>query len=874
MYTDKYKISIIIPVYNTENYLRSCLESVIRQNVPLECMQVIMINDGSTDNSFLIMEEYSRKYPKSFIAVNKKNEGVAATRNLGIKMAEGKYIMYLDSDDTISAGTVQGVISFFDRHYDEIDIMTYDQVSVVNGEKAARHYRYRTFTHSGVYDLNELSNAFASVTNISVVVKNLYKTNILFDENMKAHEDMFYCTHILSDKMKIGFTTDGCYEYNVNPNSAVHTTFYAYYIFEQTTSCWERLFATYSNTVPYYIQALFLNDISWKTRSYILMPYHYNKEKLQQAEARIVHLLQRVDDKIIVLHPGVDKFHQQYFLRMKGGAEDIRVAFSPAGFVALRNNHVLFYERGIELVLQKFRVAGNEIEIMAYLKSQFFSVGILPKLYMRKDGDVLIGVELGACSWDYYKAKTKTNTFYGFRMKLNINEIHSFEFLVQIDEMRIPVSYYFMPQVFFDRGRNTYFIDDHKISFLNGIFLIEEATEGDYKKHKKNIKRACWRRNKKTWAIKSIMLSLPSRRNDIWLYSDAKGVKVDNGFYQFHHDVSKVDGIKRYYITSYSRREYKEALSFRQRRRLVRRGSWRHKYLYLRAQKAITAFIEFDNYCPFNTAWYHNYMDVGTIADVIYLQHGVLHAHCPWKYSLDRVLVQKEVISTVYEKRNMVEQYLFDDEHLLQTGMPRYDYMDTNKKGSNRILYAPSWRKYLIRYENDNWAANPKKFLASDFYRETQAFLSSRRLHKLLETYDYTLDFKLHPIFETYKDYYNINTDRVCLAPSTIPNAEYKVFITDFSSFVYDFAYLKRAILYFNPDYHFFLAGMNDYRELDLPYEEAFGPFVQTAEEALDEIEKILSQNAIPAARYWERMEHLFFYKDNNQCERIYEQLK
>ena len=90
MYTDKYKISIIIPVYNTENYLRSCLESVIRQNVPLECMQVIMINDGSTDNSFLIMEEYSRKYPKSFIAVNKKNEGVAATRNLGIKMAEGK----------------------------------------------------------------------------------------------------------------------------------------------------------------------------------------------------------------------------------------------------------------------------------------------------------------------------------------------------------------------------------------------------------------------------------------------------------------------------------------------------------------------------------------------------------------------------------------------------------------------------------------------------------------------------------------------------------------------------------------------------------------------------------------------------------------
>ncbi len=873
MCTDKYEITIIIPVYNAEKTLRRCLDSVVGQDFPIESMQVILINDGSEDKSSLIMEEYKRSYPNTFLLINKENEGVSATRNLGIQKSEGRYIMYLDSDDTITTGTVSSIVSFFNDHYDEIDLMTYDQVSIIDGIESGRHYRYNTFTHTGVYDLTEFSNAFASITNISVVVKNLFDKNIFFNESLKAHEDMFYCTNILCDKMKIGFTSDGCYEYHYNSVSAVHTIFYAYYIFEQTISSWEKLFARFESNVPYYIQALFLNDISWKMRSDILMPYHYDPSQFKKAKNRILALLKKVEDLIIVLHPGVDKFHQQYFLRAKNGGEDINFSYSPAGYVATRNDEVLFFEKKIELVLQKFKVADGRIEIMAYLKSQFFSIGLIPRLFIRRNGGELVPVTIGESSWDYYKSKTKTNKFYGFRLTLDTRELESFEFLVEVNGKKVKPAYYFMPQVFFDHERTDYFKDGYKISFLNGTFLLRPSTESDYKAYKKNIKKTLWHESKKIWLIKSILLLLPRNKREIWLYSDAKGVQVDNAFYQFHHDLSQHDESKRFYITSFPRKSYRRQLSFRQRNKLVRRGSWRHKFLYLRASKVIAAFIELDNYSPFNEIWQHNYMDAGSDPDLVYLQHGVLHAHCPWKYSLDRVLVQKEVISTVYEKRNMIENYLFDEEHLLPAGMPRYDYIDQNETGSDKILFAPSWRKYLIGYEDDNWSASPKTFLASDFYRETKAFLHSKKLHDLLERYDFTLDFKLHPIFEVYKKYYQIDHERINIAPASIPATEYKIFITDFSSFVYDFAYLKRAIIYFNPDYKLFLSGMNDYRELDLPYEEAFGPFVQNAQEALVEIERLLKQGTVPDAKYMERMEGLFFYEDNNQCQRIYEAL-
>ncbi|MDO5557053.1 MAG: glycosyltransferase family 2 protein [Clostridia bacterium] len=93
------KISIIIPVYNTEKYLRKCLDSVINQNY--NNYEIIIVNDESTDGSQKIIDEYEKRYSQKIKAFFKKNEGISEARNFGVSKARGDYITFVDSDDYI-----------------------------------------------------------------------------------------------------------------------------------------------------------------------------------------------------------------------------------------------------------------------------------------------------------------------------------------------------------------------------------------------------------------------------------------------------------------------------------------------------------------------------------------------------------------------------------------------------------------------------------------------------------------------------------------------------------------------------------------------------------------------------------------------------
>ena len=98
------KISIIVPVYNVEKYLKECLDSLINQT--LEDIEIICINDGSTDNSLAILEEYQKKDSRIKV-FSQKNQGVSAARNLGIEKATGEYLTFLDSDDRLELNTCE-----------------------------------------------------------------------------------------------------------------------------------------------------------------------------------------------------------------------------------------------------------------------------------------------------------------------------------------------------------------------------------------------------------------------------------------------------------------------------------------------------------------------------------------------------------------------------------------------------------------------------------------------------------------------------------------------------------------------------------------------------------------------------------------------
>lgn len=103
------QVSIIIPVFNTEAYLEKCLDSIINQTY--QDFEIIIVDDGSTDNSYQVISKYEQKYKDKIFAYHKKNEGVSIARNYGIKRAHGKYITFIDSDDYIDKYMLEKMIT-------------------------------------------------------------------------------------------------------------------------------------------------------------------------------------------------------------------------------------------------------------------------------------------------------------------------------------------------------------------------------------------------------------------------------------------------------------------------------------------------------------------------------------------------------------------------------------------------------------------------------------------------------------------------------------------------------------------------------------------------------------------------------------------
>ena len=876
-----YRVTVIVPVYNQEPFLEKSVTSLLNQTMPNKEYEILLIDDGSTDNSSAMCDAYAAKHDNVFV-VHKENGGLSSARNCGIKHARGKYIMYLDGDDSLREDTLAEVCSFFDEHYDEVDLVTYPILYVREGVESQSHYRYFALTASGVYDLTEGRGVYAGVTTINVCVKNLGEDNVLFSSVREfRHEDQKYSTDILLKKLKLGFCNNGAYLYEQQASGLVSTTFQAYYLFEPTMKFWEDEFSRYSGEVPKYLQALYVSDLGWKLYSNILFPYQYQGEEYSAACSRIYKLLDRCDSELIAKHPALDQFQSAYFLQCKSTGNvkcicGVRVA-------ALIEDDKLLYSsnNGIEIILLRTTLSEGSMSLIGFLKSpcfQFVEEPPVLRSYAVQD-DVRIDsiVPLRPSSWSYYKTKEKICDFWTFEYTLSVHESGSLEFVVDFNGETIPTNYYFMPRSIFSYEHPKRF-DVSKDGFLysfNGFskFTIKKASSFELRRVEASNEREFFSMPKTVvarWAAKSYS----AKRRRVWLYHDCHGVEKNNAYFQFKHDIKMDDGIERYYVVNdpleskrhlFSQGEFKNVIQFR---------SFKHKLLFLSAEMIITAYVEQANWSPFDGVGLPFFTDMFS-AKIVYLQHGVLHAHTPWKYSKDRLLIDKEVVSTPFETQNLCENYCFNSDDLIKAGMPRYDYIDSTASPKKKILVALSWRKFLVRQKPDGqWMGVPTIFENSDFYKSLSAFLNSEQLMTLLEKYNYTLELKLHPILaELYKDYFTFSSPNISLAPDSVNDEDYSIFITDFSSYRFDYVYLKRAIMYFFPDKEMFDAGMCDYRETDLPLDGMFGDLATTPDEAIEILSDILERGAVPKEEYKKQMDDFFYYYDNHQCDRIYDSL-
>lgn len=141
------KLSIVIPVYNTELFIRKCLNSIVDQNISPNNLEVIVVNDGTKDNSISIINEFCSLY-SNFKLINQSNSGLGAARNAGLKRATGDYVWFLDSDDFISDNSVKKILHEVNSY--KPDILTLDFTCTDKNGVAIDWIEFKFFPRGGI----------------------------------------------------------------------------------------------------------------------------------------------------------------------------------------------------------------------------------------------------------------------------------------------------------------------------------------------------------------------------------------------------------------------------------------------------------------------------------------------------------------------------------------------------------------------------------------------------------------------------------------------------------------------------------------------------------------------------------------------------
>lgn len=855
-------ISVIVPVTGRAEGIEGCIESLSAQALSEEKFEVLLVTDGSDDCTLTVCRK-ACEANGNFSVIEKENIGIAAARNVGIGSARGKYIAFVDPMDRISSGTLERLTEFFEENGDEVDLVAYRLVPQVGGVNKKSPYQYEIISSDGVYDLNEDDNLYFLVSDVNYAVKNLGENSPLFDEQAcVGTEPMFFYIENVSAKQKVGFVS-GCEYYKASETVWLDRACDFSCCAEAVAESWKPRLDNASR----FVKAFFIVDILRRLERDVLLPYHLTGEEYDNQVQKIKDRLLQINNDIILGCHAKSEANKYYLLGIKYGGE--LTAELGEKIKLMHGDECIFESVEVELNFTKIKPKNGRVEVCGYIASPAFDYTEKPILLLRERNG-REPLELRKCSYCYDGARVKNNTAWGFRKIFEVEKTVSFSFAVELGEHSYPVKFACKEWVTLNNERNELSLNGIGMRLSESCVILKKISKAQEKKYRKAALKKYFRTNKKVFAVRLLNYLMPQKR--IWLYHDCKGVGKDNAYYQFVHDFEKKDGVERYYVVNGSVDAVRDAFTPQQQKHLLTFRSNKHKLMYLKAEKIITAFIENENYLPFYADAYPHYNDLFG-GEVYYLQHGVLHAHLPWKYSYDRLDISGEVVSTDYEVKNFTENYFFPPEALIKSKMPRYDYIDNKVQKKKIILFAPSWRKYLISHKGEGgWTAEREKFIQSDFYRETLAFLKSDELARLLEENDWRLEFKLHPIFSVYKDCFEMENPRICFAEDR-DIAEYSVFVTDYSSFVFDFVYLRRAIIYFMPDLMQFRAGMNDYRELDIPFEKGFGELTQNGAELCAALEKIIANGGEAIEPYDERCEGFFFDKEKNSCERIYEAL-
>ena len=301
--SDKFLFSVIIAAYNSDLYLKKAVDSIINQSLGFEKnIQIIIVNDGSTDNTEEICLKYRVKYPQNIKYISTKSSfGPAHARNQGLKEVRGKYVNFLDSDDFITPNTFKDVYHFFEGHYNEIDIVSIPIYYF--GAKKGNHPLNFKFKRTRVVDLIKQPD-FIQLSAPSSFFKAEAIKNIKFNVKLQTAEDAFFVNQVLLDKLKLGLVKKGAYYYrkyeaknslldHSSNTKHFYTTRLEYFHFKLIECSKNRY-----GKVLKFIQYTLMYDLQWlfkiKKVDFVL-----SYDEIKELYINLIFILQNIDDDVI-----------------------------------------------------------------------------------------------------------------------------------------------------------------------------------------------------------------------------------------------------------------------------------------------------------------------------------------------------------------------------------------------------------------------------------------------------------------------------------------------------------------------------------------------------------------------------------------------
>ena len=873
-----YIITVITAVYNVENYVAETIESVIAQDIGFQNIQLIMVDDGSADKSGDICDAYAAKYPDNIKVIHKENCGASSARNEGLKHIEGKYVSFLDADDKLSQNALSACARFLDYH-PETDVAAMP-VFYFDGNKGQHPLNGKFNKGTRVIDLKNDWKNNSQLSLSSALTRAESFNGLRFDTGLSYAEDAQLLQKILSEKQTLGVVSEAKYYYrrrSAGERSAIQSgigkrEWYLPYM-ERFQLVTVDYYLKKFGRVPEFIQNTLIYDLQWRVRSEIPDNLLSGEEKKRYL-GEIVEVLQYIDDKVILAQEFINTDIKSLVFSLK---YDHRKASRG------EKNKIVYENGNISAILEFGELKKDALVLEGTLLG--------PRSAKQKSVlEICAGTAIYKCGCYERLSPEKGVTgevppVTSFRAKIGTEDIK------EKTEIRICVNTAGKTSDLDNIVFSKFFpiSDKYEASYFAGKGGIIQKTEncfsiGPYSKRAERAAAAKLNRElfktggaveKKALVARAICGCVrPFLRKPLWLISDRPMSAGDNGEALFRYIRKEHPEIDARFVVGKKSKAYEE---LKKAGPVIAFDSLEHKICFLLSDYMISSAggnIAFNPAEKLSLAC----KDIHSNTKYVFLQHGVIKDDLSQWLSRYNKNYSGFVTSAKEEYESIVNgKYGYPKDNIWLTGLPRFDRLYRDEQ--NWITVMPTWRRYLMGQLDPNtgkWSLdqNAEESSYIRFYRD---LLNSRRLLEAAEQLNYKIRFMPHPNMQPYPELFHADK-RVKFLDSSTPYREVyaksDLVVTDYSSAVFDFAYLRKPVLYTQFDSEEFFKGEHTYTKGYFDYErDGFGEVEYDLDSTVDRIIEYMENGCRLKEKYRERMDSFFAFDDQNNCRRVFGKL-